>query len=169
MHLETPRLVLRPWRVGDADAFHAIWGDPEVIFWGATRDLTASRSLLDGLRERSSAMPDACGWLSVAPHGGPIVGNVLLQPAKSLPDDLEIGWHIAKASQGRGYATEAAQAVLSLGFERFDHPRIIALIMPTNAPSQRVATRLGMTSGERVMHAEEPHDIWSIDRAAFTG
>ncbi len=36
--LETARLVLRPWALDDVDAFHTIWGDPRVIWWGAAED-----------------------------------------------------------------------------------------------------------------------------------
>ena len=169
MHIETLRLVLKPWRSGDEDAFHAIWGDPEVIFWGPTGDLAASKVLLSEIREGCATMPQGCWWFAVSLRGEAIVGNILLKPSESMPGDLEIGWHFSKASQGHGYATEAAQAVLTHGFEQRDVPRIIALIMATNGPSQRVATRLGMTVVGQTVHASELHDVWSIGPATYTG
>jgi RimJ/RimL family protein N-acetyltransferase len=165
MALCTERLTLRPWRGDDADSFHTIWGDPQVIWWGATERLEDTADFLDALLDRCAAMPEPCGWFAVAPHGEPIVGNVLLQPAKCLAGEVEVGWHLSRAGQGRGYATEASRLLLTIGFEHFDTERIIAPIIPTNAASQRVATRLGMRPGERIDYAGYPHEVWFIERA----
>jgi len=165
LELETRRLVLKPWRSSDGEAFHTIWGDPEVVFWGPTEDLAASKALLGEICKGCAAMPQGCGWFAVSPRGKAIVGNILLKHSESMPGDLEIGWHFNKASQGHGYATEAAKAVLTHGFAHLDVARIIALIMPTNAPSQRVANRLGMAVVGQTIHAGEPHDVWSIGPA----
>jgi [ribosomal protein S5]-alanine N-acetyltransferase len=56
----------------------------------------------------------------------------------------EIGWAVAPAHQGRGYATEAAGALLAYGFERLGLHRIIATCQPQNTASVRVAEKLGM-------------------------
>ena len=78
-------------------------------------------------------------------HRGPI-GTVLLMPledADGPTDQVEIGWHLHPDQQGRGYATEAAQAVS----ERAAAAGIVEVLALTdldNEPSQRVARRLGM-------------------------
>ena len=169
MTLETPRLNLTLWRPGDGAEFHRIWGDPRVIFWGAAQDLAASEAVLARVIDRCADAPEPCGWYALRTQGGGLVGNALLQPTPSLPGDLEIGWHLAAAHQGHGYATEAARALLDHAFARLDIPRVVALIMPSNAPSARVAERLGMRRGERIIHAGEPHDVWSADRRSYVG
>ncbi len=67
--LETERLALRPFTLDDAEAWHAIWGDPEVIWWGASESFEKSRADLAHLLERESGWPDGIGWLAVTPRG----------------------------------------------------------------------------------------------------
>ena len=67
-----------------------------------------------------------------------------LQPAKSLPDKIKIGWHFRRNSQGQGFATEAAKALLRFGFDTQGLEEVIAPIAPENQASRRVAEKLGM-------------------------
>lgn len=82
---------------------------------------------------------------------------------------LELGYHFAAHAWGHGYATEAARACLSLGFVQTSAAEIIALIRPENAPSQRVAQRLGMHVHGAVLHAGLVHDVWHLPREGFEG
>jgi [ribosomal protein S5]-alanine N-acetyltransferase len=164
---ETPRLAARAWRASDDDkaAFHRIWGDPRVIWWGAAEDAAASARKLEEIASRAAAMPEGQGWFAVVERGsGEIVGNVVLQPYVDEPD-VEIGWHFAHDAWGRGYATEAARALTRHGFERANASRIVADIVPDNLRSMRVAARLGMRKiGERT-RASLPHVVLAITRA----
>ena len=56
---------------------------------------------------------------------------------------FELGWTIIPEYQGRGYATEASRMLLAYAFDALDQPRVISLIHPDNAPSRRVAEKLG--------------------------
>jgi RimJ/RimL family protein N-acetyltransferase len=58
---------------------------------------------------------------------------------------FELGWTIVPEYQGRGYATEAAHMLLQYAFTALDQPRVTSLIHPDNAPSRRVAEKLGQT------------------------
>ena len=58
---------------------------------------------------------------------------------------FELGWTIVPEHQGKGYATEAARMLLQLAFTTLDQPRVTSLIHPDNAPSRRVAEKLGQT------------------------
>ena len=62
----------------------------------------------------------------------------------------ELGWALARAHWGRGYATEAAAAIRDWAFERPDVDRLVSLISPDNIRSQRVAGRLGAIPTETV-------------------
>lgn len=59
-------------------------------------------------------------------------------------DDLEVGWHLHPRAWGRGYATEAASALLERAASA-GVPRVVAVTDPDNAPSQAVCRRLGMS------------------------
>lgn len=62
----------------------------------------------------------------------------------------EIGWALARAHWGNGYATEAAGAVRDWGRRERGFQRLISLIAPDNLASQRVAERLGARPAETV-------------------
>lgn len=162
--MSTERLDLRPLAPGDADQFHLIWGDPEVIWWGqASPHRRASRRALASLMERIESMPPGMGWAwLVERETGAVVGDVVLQPAPDPPGGVEIGWHLAREHWGRGYATEGAAPLIphawSLGVEE-----LIAMIVPINGRSVRVAERLGMVRrGPTVPRGNLAHGIWVI-------
>ena len=56
----------------------------------------------------------------------------------------EIGWVISSGHQGRGYATEAARALMDFAFNKLRCHRVVATCQPENAASWRVMERLGM-------------------------
>jgi RimJ/RimL family protein N-acetyltransferase len=58
---------------------------------------------------------------------------------------VEIGWRLARAHWGRGYATEAARAALGHAFGPLGLGEVVAFTVPANVPSRAVMTRLGMT------------------------
>lgn len=59
-------------------------------------------------------------------------------------DEVEIGWWVTPSAWGRGFATEAAAALLEEGFERLGLDRIVARVQPANVSSVRVAQKIGM-------------------------
>lgn len=160
--IETPRLQLRPLTLADAQAFHVIWGDPDVIWWGANGSLEESRQFLATAIART-AQRDELGWFAMRRRDdGDLVGDVVLQPAPWDAGVLEIGWHVAKHAQGQGYATEAALAVRDhAGAAGISH--LEATIVPDNEPSRRVARRLGMTVVGSLLRGGLDHDLWSLD------
>lgn len=161
MGFVTPRLEVRRLTMADLDAFHEIWGDPAVIFWGAAKDRDASRARLeDFIGRRLDGIVDS-GWFAVVRQADrQLVGDVVLQPAPWDRELAEVGWHVARACQGRGYATEAAGALLAHA-TRHGVGSVYAKILPDNVASRGVALRLGM---QVVGHLDDPHglhDLWT--------
>ncbi len=74
--------------------------------------------------------------------------------------ETELGWAILDSHSGRGYATEAALAARAW----VERDRIISLIDPTNARSQRVAAKLGARIEQRVKTSEATADVWVHQR-----
>ena len=67
------------------------------------------------------------------------------------PYTVEVGWLIRSDAWNRGYATEAARASLAYAFDVLGHERIICIVDPRNAPSRRVAEKIGLDlAGETV-------------------
>lgn len=73
---------------------------------------------------------------------GTLVGRVGYTNHPGWPA-FELGWTIIPEHQRRGYATEAARMLLQYAFDALKQPRVISLIHPDNAPSRRVAEKLG--------------------------
>ena len=155
---ETPRLHLRPWTPADVSAFHAIWGDPQVIWWGAADDEDASRRILEKAWANCAGSPEGLGWFAVVEReSGRICGNVFLQPHR-YGAGWELGYHFAAWAQGRGYATEASRGLIDFAFS-IGIDRVVALVLAANTPSQRVCEKLGLRKTGTLIHADLLHDV----------
>lgn len=160
--LETARLVLRPWTPDDVGAVYDIYSRWDVMrYIGVTPRVVADLDEAAARVERWRAADDGTHgvWAVVPREGadgtardGAPVGTILLKPipASGTGDplepsgDTEIGWHFHPHVWGRGYATEAAAAVLAHAFAR-GLDRVVAVTHADNAASQAVCRRIGMT------------------------
>lgn len=154
--IETPRLLLRRWRDEDAAPFHAMGQDAEVMrFIGPPMTIDDCRAVV----ARQNAVADYYGRCFFAIEGrgdGAFLGFCGVKPGAAgtpIADEPEIGWRLARAAWGRGYATEAASAVLAAEWQ-FGSNRIHAITVPANTRSRAVMERLGM---ERVIDGDFDH------------
>ncbi|WP_221176798.1 GNAT family N-acetyltransferase [Nocardioides pocheonensis] len=166
MLLETERLRIRDWTLDDAPTVLDILGRIEVVKWlgdgppNLCQDLDDARSRIERWRGRSD--PPLGYWaIEVADgstlHGRPI-GSVLLVPLPNGDGEVEIGWHLHPDAWGRGYASEAARAVLRHGFAG-GLEEIHAVTHLTNGPSQAVCRKVGMEHrGVTHLWYEEPSE-----------
>jgi RimJ/RimL family protein N-acetyltransferase len=83
-------------------------------------------------------------WAVVLRETGQLVGQCGLQPVEGRGPEIELAYHFNKACWNKGYATEAAAAVLSYAFETLRLESVIAIVMPQNVASCRVAEKAGM-------------------------
>jgi RimJ/RimL family protein N-acetyltransferase len=95
-----------------------------------------------------------------------LVGRVGFTDQVGWPG-FELGWTIAPEFQGRGFATEAADFLLSYAFEALDRPHVISLIHPDNAPSRRVAEKLGETIEGETEVLGMPVLVYGMSRDAW--
>lgn len=146
--LTSERLILRPWRDSDLAPFADLNADPEVM---AHFPATLTREESDAMvgRIRAGLARDGHGWWAAeVPGVAPFIGTIALAvpnfEAPFMPA-VEVGWRLAREYWGRGYATEGARACLRFGFENLGLEEIVSLTTTTNARSQAVMRRLGMT------------------------
>ncbi len=150
--IETERLLLRPFTVADTDALFDLMSRPEVARWSGRGRPMLHR---DEAVERIARMPvrrgdhPAADVFAAVPHGHdePVGMAVLVPiPASEGVDrhDHEIGWHLHPDVWGRGYATEAAIALVERAWAA-GIPELYAVTDPDNVRSQAVCRRLGMT------------------------
>lgn len=154
---ETERLTLRPPRLQDAEAFAAINADPEVTaFVSETGPLARGESDLL-LRKMLDHWADfGFGWwMADQRETGELIGFVGLSHPASLPpmaEEVEVGWRLARAHWGQGYATEGAREAVRGAFEDRGLPRLVAIIDRDNARSLAVARRLGFAHWRDMDH-----------------
>lgn len=156
--LRTERLVMRGWRADDVDAMHAINSHPEVVAWLASTPTRAQTE--EWIADKQSRLEQGVGpWAVETVDGGKLVGAVGLQvPVVELVFSpcVEVLWRIAPASQGRGYATEAARAALAHGFDTLALDEIVSFTARSNVASQRVMAKIGMV---RDVDGDFPHPM----------
>lgn len=145
--LQTDRLLLRPWRDEDLPAFAALNGDPEVMeFMPRLLSRAESDAFADRIRRRIEA--EGWGlWALDVPGVAPFAGYVGLSvPSFEAPftPSVEIGWRLARACWGRGYATEAARLAVDHGFCALGLEEIVSFTYEGNMRSRAVMQRLGM-------------------------
>ena len=143
--LRTERLLLRPWRDDDLAPFAALNADPAVMEYFPK---LLARDESDGMADRIRAHFEREGfglWAVEVPRVAPFIGFTGLSRPSFMQSWIEVGWRLARAHWGAGYATEAAHAALVWGFAHLDLDEIVAMVVPDNLRSQRVMHKLGMT------------------------
>ena len=170
IQLETERLLLRPPRREDFEAWSAFTGDEEAM------------------RHLGGTQSPPLAWRSLAAMAGSwqLQGYAMFMVMEKGSDDwvgrvgpwqpygwpgTEVGWSIVRAHWGKGYAPEAATAAIDWAFDRLGWDEVIHTIAPDNHNSKAVAAKLG-SSFLRMGALPEPHDehpveIWGQSRAQW--
>lgn len=145
--IETPRLTLRGMRVSDAEDMFAYAQREDVtryLTWEPHPDLHHTKEYLTYIGQRYRT-GDFFDWAVVCREDGHMIGTCGFTKFDFPSDSAEIGYVLNPAYHGKGYATEAVEAVLKFGFERLSLHRIEARFMQENTPSLRLMQRVGMT------------------------
>ena len=146
MKMNTKRLTVRDWQQSDRAAFFDMHTDPEVMHdYGGILDRNDSDEKFDRYMATFNRT-GFCRW-AIESLNGEFLGYAGLMPVESchpLGAHVDIGWRLIRSAWGFGYATEAASAALSDGFERLGVSEVIGYTAPENLRSQAVMIRLGM-------------------------
>jgi RimJ/RimL family protein N-acetyltransferase len=146
LDLRGPRVLLRPWRESDLEPFAAMSADPEVMeFLPAV-----TRAESDGALGRVTRHIEEHGfafWALELPGEIPFAGFVGLAVPRfeaSFTPCVEVGWRLARAHWGKGYALEGANVALRAAFGPLALREVVAFTVERNTRSRRVMDRLGM-------------------------
>jgi RimJ/RimL family protein N-acetyltransferase len=146
--LNTERLLLRDLVPDDFGAVHAYAKDIEVVRfmpWGPSTE-AETRDFFDRAAAAAAAEPRIGYDLAVIQRDeGRLLGAIGLHLERADSQQAMIGYCFAQGSWGHGYATEAAEAMLALGFDVLHLHRVWAGCDPQNTASARVLEKLGMT------------------------
>jgi [ribosomal protein S5]-alanine N-acetyltransferase len=138
--IQTERLLIRPFRLSDWPAVHTYTSDAEVMAFVPEGQMTKEQT-----RQfvADNAGPNATHHAVDILAENQLIGHMTFHPWYA-PRIYEIGWVFHPHYHGKGYATEAAAALLRYGFESLRVHRVIATCQPENPASWRVMERLGM-------------------------
>ena len=137
--LTTERLTLTPPTDDDADFVLELLNDPGWIRNIGDRGVRTVDDARAYIRDRFSKSL----WLVVRDASGERLGMCGLVDREGL-DHHDIGYAYLARHSGKGYATEAARAVLAHARRELGHETILAITAPDNTPSQRVLEKIGL-------------------------
>lgn len=163
--IRTARLILRPFTPEDFDAVYELQSRPDVTRYLPfdTRDRVEARKSLE-MKIGSAVLDTEGGALSLAvllPQTGTVIGDVLLFWRSREHRQGEIGYVFHPDYGGKGYATEAAEEMLRLGFQGLGLHRMFGRIDARNTASARVLERLGMRREAHFVQNEFAKGEWS--------
>lgn len=147
--IETARLRIRRIEPSDVDAMFAVYGDAESMrYVGDGQPLSYERcELWVRVTEKNYAVHGYGMFALVSKESGEVVGFAgLVHPGGQ--DDAELKYALLRSAFGRGYATEAAVALVGYGRTVVPTPRILATAFPGNRASHRVLEKAGFVPAE---------------------
>lgn len=148
MTLTTERLILRPFSPEDGPGLYGFLGDPQVVAFEPYGVFTPEECEREAaLRAENPAFWAVCQRQGAAE--GPLVGNITM--VKGEYGAWELGFVLRRQSWGRGYAAEAAGALLERAFTVWQAHRVTARCNPLNHPSRRLLEKLGMRCEGRLL------------------
>jgi ribosomal-protein-alanine N-acetyltransferase len=159
--IESERVCLREFRLSDLDDSLAVVGDPRVTQYLSfdTKTREEQEALLSAQLERARQSPRLEYYLAAAETGsGRLVGFVRL--GLGAHRSAKLGYAVRFDRWGRGYATEAAGALLRFGFSNLGLHRVTAACGPDNGASIRVLEKLGCTYEGRMRDHVFTNGAW---------
>ena len=152
--LETVRLLIRPFQEEDADAFFACCQNPNLgnnAGWAPHKTIEESREILQNVFIGQENI-----WAMILKDAQQLIGSIGIvpDPKRENPQVRMLGYWLDEAHWGKGYMTEAVQAILNYGFNELQLSLITANCYPHNKRSQQVLERNGFIY-EGALHQAE--------------
>lgn len=162
--LETERLRFRLFRDSDFPTYEQWTARMEIMRYLGGKTLDRIQSWRHLAYQIGHWQMLGYGYYAVEEKAsGKLVGRVGYTNHPGWPD-FELGWTIVPEYQGRGYATEAARMLLDYAFTALERKHVVSLIHPDNAPSRRVAEKLGQKVEGQTEVLTMPVLIYGISR-----
>lgn len=166
--LETPRLRLRGFCADDFETYARWCADAETMrFIGSGGPM--------GRAEAWRGLAVVIGHWTLRGYGpwaveekssGALVGRIGLLEPEGWPGP-EVAWLVDRERWGEGFAPEGAAEAQRYAFEELRAPRVISLIHPDNAPSIRVAEKLGTRDDGMLEIFGKPARVFALDEATW--
>jgi ribosomal-protein-alanine N-acetyltransferase len=174
--VRTQRLLLRAWRSSDRESFARMNADPQVMqhfpkLFSAAESNAAVDRIEEHWRQRGYGL-----WAVERLDTGEFIGFLGLATASfeaAFTPAVEVGWRLAAAHWGQGFATEGGRAALDFAFNRLGLAEVVSFTAVGNVKSVAVMQRLGLAHEPSldfehpavpVGHPARPHVLYRISR-----
>jgi RimJ/RimL family protein N-acetyltransferase len=163
--IQTSRLIIRPFEAADIDDVIAYHSRPDVtqyLYWktrnhSEVRKVLKKRVATKTLRQEGDSLVLAVEVIETCK----VIGDLYLMWRSQEHQQAEIGFVFNPDYHGQGYATEASEVILSLGFREYGFHRIFGRCDARNVASYRLMERLGMRREAHLIHNELFKGEWS--------
>jgi ribosomal-protein-alanine N-acetyltransferase len=156
--IETGRLVLRPYTPDDWVRVHVYASMPDFSqfdVWGPNDIEDTKRYISECIANLHAQPIKRCELAIVLKEPGLLIGGCSLKHDAETPDEAGIGYAINPEYQRRGYATEAAVALIQFAFEKLAVARVYAQCDTRNTASRRVMEKAGLSQATVIEHHQE--------------
>lgn len=159
--LETDRLQLRWLSDDDADLMLAIWNDPAFIRYVGDRGVRTLDEALSAMREGVLKLyrDFSYGPYRMSLHDSDEAMGICGLFKRENLEYPDIGYGLLPAFCGKGYAFEAAEAVVRHAREHMRLPELCAIVTPENTRSVHLLEKLGMTAGKSIRMPGDDEDV----------
>ncbi|HJN85712.1 MAG: GNAT family protein [Dehalococcoidia bacterium] len=163
MRIATERLLLRDFVTDDWPDVLAYQRDPRYLQFYPWADRTEAevRRFVKLFVDQQTERPRRNFQFAITfPDGGQVIGNIGIRRKPENDWEADIGYELAPEYWGRGYATEAALAIVDFGFRELGLHRISSWCIADNAASARVLERVGLRPEGRLRENEHFKGRW---------
>ena len=167
--IETERLILRPFTTSDIDGAYAMNLDAKVSRYTHDGGVVSRSEIEKRIRENVIGDYKKYGYGRLAVtlrDSHDFIGFCGLKYLSDY-DMVDLGYRFMSEHWGNGYATEAANACLRVGFEELTLERIAAFVLPDNLGSTRVLDKLGFEKKKQVIEDGAKAFQYELDRAQW--
>lgn len=168
--IETDRLILRRFKIEDADAMYRNWAsDDEVtkyLTWPAHANVSVTRTVLEEWIQKYNDL-DFYNWVIVLKEINEPIGNISVVKYEDKTSSAAVGWCMGKRWWGQRIMPEAGRAVLQFLFEEVGVNRIAAKHDQENSKSGRVMQKIGMTC-EGTLRASGKNNQGIVDEVYYS-
>jgi ribosomal-protein-alanine N-acetyltransferase len=165
----TARLILRELIPSDEKGMFTLDADPAVHKYLGNQPVTTMEEIRAAIRFiRQQYKDNGIGrWAVIEKETNQFVGwaglKLITIPINNHVGYYDLGYRFIKASWGKGYASEAAKAVVEYGFNRMGLKEIYAMTETGNSASRKVLEKVGLTYIETFEYEGLPHDFFRIE------
>ena len=160
--IETERLTLRAHQLSDFPDIVGMWADPKVVRHISGKPSTPEESWSRMLRYCGHWQLMGYGFWAIQNKanseyiGETGIANFRRALTPSQGDRPEAGWVLKSAEHGKGYATEAATAIIDWADEHLDYPGTFCILDPAHTASLNVASKIGFTNETLGTYRDQP-------------